>query len=196
MERHTSCVTSWLVWSLLLCSCDKTTPDPELELPPITAIGANTLGFEVDGRVWINFGRGCYGSGGGGCFDNVLRAYSRTYQGVRRFSISAGLITPRHQESFALTIDTLRGTGTYISRSPPPSYPIGAVSTGANGITLTESRRARESFVSRANATRIVLTRVDTVRRIVSGTFEGRLENGFSPGSFVTIQNGRFDVTY
>ena len=50
--------------------------------------------------------------------------------------------------------------------------------------------------MSGANATRIVLTRVDTVRRIVSGTFEGRLEDGFHPGNFITIRNGRFDMTY
>jgi hypothetical protein len=178
-----------------LLGCKTSSPDPTFTLPEATTVGANTLGFEVDGRVWMNYGRGCYGSGGGGCFDNVLQAHASTYQGVRRFSLSAGLLTPRHQEAFALAIDTLRGAGTYPAGPPPAFLPSAVVATGANAITLTDSR-LRQYFVSRANATRIVLTRVDTVRRIVSGTFEGRLEDGFRPGTFVTIRNGRFDMTY
>jgi hypothetical protein len=170
-------------------------PRADLDPPRGDRRGANTLGSEVDGRVWLNYGRGCYGSGGGGCFDNVLQAHASTYRGIQRFSISAGLLTPRHQEAFSLSIDTLRGPGTYPAGPPPASLPAGAVATGNNGISLAEGR-LNQSFVSRANATHIVLTRVDTVRRIVSGTFEGRLEDGFRPGTFVTIRNGRFDMTY
>lgn len=194
MKRILSLLVGWITGSLLL-GCNKSAPEPKLELPPITSVGANTMGFEVDGRVWVNYGRGCYGSGGGGCFDNVLQAKASTYRGVRRFSLSAGLLTPRHQEDFSFSIDSLRGPGTYPAGPPPASLPPGAVGTGANGIHLTEGR-LRQSFVSRANATRIVLTRVDTVAHIVSGTFEGRLEDGFNPGTFVTIRNGRFDMTY
>ena len=194
MKKFLSLLVGWLA-GLLLLGCNEEAPEPELELPPITLVGANIMGFEVDGRVWVNYGRGCYGSGGGGCFDNVLRAQSSVYRGVRRFSLSAGLLTPRHQEDFALSIDTLRGTGTYSAGPLPSSFPSGAVGTGANGISLSEGRR-HLLFVSRTNATRIVLTRVDTVAHIISGTFEGRLEDGFNPGTFATIRNGRFDMTY
>jgi hypothetical protein len=180
---------------LWLLGCQTSDPEPALRLPPATTAGANTLGFEVDGRVWINYGRACFGLFGGGCQDNVLRAQSRTFRGVRSLSVTAGLATARHHEYFALSIDTLRGPGTYPAGPPPASLPAGAVSTGANGLSLTEAN-LRQYFVSRANATRIVLTRVDTVRRIVSGTFEGRLEEGFHPGTFATIRNGRFDITY
>ena len=184
-----------LLAGLWLLGCQKSAPEPTFTLPASTAVGANTLGFEVDGRVWVNYGRACFGLFGGRCQDNVLRAQSHTFRGVRRLSISAGLLTPRHQEDFSLSIDTLRGLGTYLAGPPPASLPAGAVATGANGISLTEGR-LRQSFVSRANATRIVLTRVDTLHRIVSGTFEGRLEDGFHPGNYVAIHNGRFDMTY
>lgn len=153
------------------------------------------MGFELNGRVWLNFGRGCYGPGGGGCFDNVLKAHSQTFHGVRSFSLSAGLLTPSRQEDFSLRIDTLRGIGTYVAGPPPANLPPGAVGTGANGMSLSDSRK-RQYYVSRANATRVVLTRVDTVNHIVSGTFEGQLEDGFHPGNFVTIRKGRFDMSY
>ncbi|UOQ69322.1 hypothetical protein [Hymenobacter volaticus] len=185
----------WLPGLFLLLGCDTTEPEPRLKLPAVTSEGANTLGFEIDERVWVNYGRGCFGFGGGGCFENKLQADLSTFNGVRSLSLSAGLATARHQESFGLRIDTLRGTGTYWAGRPPASSMPGGVATGATGLMLTEGR-LRQLFVSRAKSTRIVLTRVDTVRRIVSGTFEGRLEEGFTPGTFITIRNGRFDVTY
>ena len=195
MKISLRCSTGCLA-ALLLSGCNKSDLEPKLTLPAITSVGANTMGFEVDGRVWINYGRGCYGSGGGGCFDNVLTSHSRSDNGVRFFSVSAGLITPGHQEEFGFRIDTLRGTGTYLSGPRPAWLQPGDVGTGANGISLNEVRTTQKYFVSRANATRIVLTRVDTVQHIVSGTFEGQLEDGFHPGNFVTIRNGRFDMTY
>ena len=184
-----------LLAGLWLLGCQKSTPELTFTLPAATAVGANTLGFEVDGRVWVNYGRACFGLFGGRCQDNVLRAQSHNFRGVRSLSVTAGLVTPSHQEDFALSIDTLRGPGTYLAGPPPASWPPDAVGTGANGISLTEGR-LNQHFVSRANATRIVLTRVDTLHRIVSGTFEGRLEDGFHPGTYVAIHNGRFDMTY
>ncbi|MBO2010421.1 hypothetical protein [Hymenobacter negativus] len=169
------------------------TQEPRLVLPAVTAVGANTLGFEIDGRVWVNYGRSCYLFSG--CYDNVLQAQSGTRRGVRSLTVSADLLTPQHQESFDLHIDTLRGPGTYPAGPPFVPLPPGTAGIGANGIHLADARFNR-AYVSRANATRIVLTRVDTVRHIVSGTFEGQLEDGFNPGTFATIRNGRFDVTY
>jgi hypothetical protein len=129
------------------------------------------------------------------CYDNVLQVSSRSLRGVRFLYVTAGLITPRHQEAFAFLIDTLRGPGTYPAEAPPAYLPAGSVSTGANGISLTEGR-LRQAYVSRVNATRIILKRVDTSRHIISGTFDGQLEDGFHPGTVATIRNGRFDVTY
>ena len=175
----------------------KPTPkqEPSLVLPTATTVGANTLGFEIDGRVWVNYGRSCFLFSGGGCYDNVVRVQSGTRRGVRSIIVSADLLTLQRQESFALSIDTLRGPGTYLAGPPFVTLPPGTAGTGVNGIRLNDARFNR-AYVSRANATRIVLTRVDTVRRIVSGTFDGQLEDGFNPGTFATIRNGRFDVTY
>ena len=189
--------------AVLLYGCEtrdpfpKPTPpqEPRLVLPAATAMGANTLGFEIDGRVWVNYGRSCFIFSGGGCYDNVVRVESRAFRGRRSVTVSAQLLTPQRDEHFALSIDTLRGPGTYPAGPPFVTLPPGTAGTGVNGIRLNDARFNR-AYVSRANATRIVLTRVDTVRRIVSGTFDGQLEDGFNPGTFATIRNGRFDVTY
>ena len=169
--------------------------EPRLVLPAATAVGANTLGFELDGRAWVNYGRRCFLFGGGGCSDNLVQVQSRAFRGGRSVIVSANLFTPQRDEHFSLSIDTLRGPGTYPAGPPFVFLPPGTAGTGVNGIRLTDVRSNR-AYVSRANATRIVLTRVDTVRRIVSGTFDGQLEDGLNPGTFATIRNGRFDVTY
>ncbi|UOQ69291.1 hypothetical protein [Hymenobacter volaticus] len=48
---------------------------------------------------------------------------------MRSLSLSAGLATARHQESFGLRIDTLRGTGTYWAGGPG-LLDAGGVATG------------------------------------------------------------------
>jgi len=169
--------------------------EPSLVLPTATTVGANTLGFEINGRVWVNYGRSCFLFNGGGCYDNVVQVQSCAFRGRRSVTVSANLLTPQRDEYFSLSIDSLRGPGTYPAGPPFVTLPPGTAGTGVNGIRLNDSRFNR-AYVSRANATRIVLIRVDTVHHIVSGTFEGQLEDGLNPGTFATIRNGRFDVTY
>jgi hypothetical protein len=42
----------------------------------------------------------------------------------------------------------------------------------------------------------VVLSHVDTLRRIVAGTFEGELQTSASPKQYVVLRQGRFDVRY
>jgi len=58
--------------SVLLAGCTHSTPEPTLQLPAATAVGANTLGFQVNGRVWTTYGQTCVFLGP--CRDNTLTA--------------------------------------------------------------------------------------------------------------------------
>lgn len=201
--KYLLCLSVGGLTALLLFGCEirdpfpKPTPpsEPHLVLPAVTTVGANTLGFEIDGRVWVNYGRMCFLFSGGGCYDNIVRTQSRSFRNGRSILVTADLFTPQRQEGFTLSIDTLRGTGTYAAGPPLTVLPPGTAGTGVNGISLSDARNNRY-YVSRANATHIMLTRVDTLRHIISGTFEGQLEDGLHPGTFAAIRNGRFDVTY
>lgn len=190
---------AWLVGaSLTACSLLPSPPpeksEPTLVLPPVSAVGANTLGFEVDGRVWTTYGQSCFGLLGGNCKNNVLYASSYRFPGGRRqLSISTSLDTNKYHEAFELELDTLGGPGTYPA-GRARTLPLGA--GGLRGPSLSDSNQ-RTFYVGRSrNAVQVVLTRVDTVQRIVSGTFEGRLENFSAPSQYVTLRRGRFDVRY
>ena len=108
---------AWLIGtSLTACSLAPSPEkrEPTLGLPPVSAVGANALGFEVDGRVWTTYGQYCTGLLGGYCKDNVLYASSYRFPGGRRqLSISTSLDTNKYHEYFELELDTLRGPGAY-----------------------------------------------------------------------------------
>ncbi|WBO83125.1 hypothetical protein [Hymenobacter yonginensis] len=178
-----------------LSSCESTESEPKFKLPDISEKGANTLGFEVDDRVWINYGRRCF-LFGGGCSDNQIRAYSRVYRGARIFSVSAGMTAGKRDEAFNFSIDSLYGPGTYASGGPVQNLPAGSYATARDGLSLSDGFNKYSYRSNYQNATRIVVTKVDTVEHIVSGTFEGVLEDGLKPGKNVRIRNGRFDVRY
>ena len=172
-------------------------PEPKLVLPPVSAVGANTLGFEVDGRAWTTYGQACFGLLGNGCKDHVLYASSYRFPGGgrRQLSISTRLSTNQHHEFFELELDSLGGPGVYAA-GRARTLPLGAPYNTLYGPTLSDVN-TRTSYVGGSrNAVQVVLTRVDTVQRIVAGTFEGRLENFAAPGQYVTLRRGRFDVKY
>jgi hypothetical protein len=170
--------------------------EPTLVLPPVSAVGANTLGFEVDGRMWTTYGQKCFGLLGNGCKDNTLYASSYRFPGGgrRQLSVSTSLDTEQHREFFELELDSLGGPGVYAA-GRARTLPLG-VSYNTYGPTLTDVNERTNYVGGSRNAVQVILTRVDTVQRIVAGTFEGRLEKIATPGQCATLRRGRFDVKY
>ena len=189
--------TSLAACSLAACSLLPASekPEPTLVLPPVSAVGANTLGFEVDGRAWTTYGQSCFGLFGNGCKDNTLYASSYRFPGGgrRQLSVSTSLDTDQHHEFFELELDSLGGPGAYAA-GRTRTLPLGAPSL--YGPTLTDVNKRTDYVGGTRNAVQVILTRVDTVQRIVAGTFEGRLEQLAAPGQYVTLRRGRFDVKY
>ncbi|MET4107974.1 hypothetical protein [Hymenobacter sp. UYP22] len=168
-----------------LTGCIKKDITPQFTLPPETQQGANTLGFIVNNRVWQNYGRRCTTFG---CSDNQLQAHYSSKYG--QFLLSAGLTTRDHDDSFGLEIKNLYSTGTYFSLAP-----IGPFDNPGNSFGFSESKGSY--YVSATpGATKIVITRFDTINKIISGTFDGRLDRNTNPTSNIIITDGRFDVKY
>jgi hypothetical protein len=187
----------WLLLpaSLSLGGCPAATPEPTLTLPPVTATGANTLGFMLDGRVWLTYGQSCLF--GGKCSPNQLLAVSSVFPGGRRtLVLTTTLSTPRYQEDFTLRLDSVRGPGVYACTSLLNQ----GMSPAATGFHLQDNKvvdGAQRTYAStRQSANRITLTRVDTIQHVMSGTFEGQLINLGSTGTTRGVSQGRFDVTY
>ena len=186
---------AFLCACLLLGGCTRSkTPEPELRLPPATAVGANTLGFQVDGRVWTTYGQTCVFSGP--CRDNTLSArVDRGPGGLPRLLVTTRLTTAQHTEDFLLQLDSVRGPGSY--RCSPQF--TGTVSPVPTGFALQDNKTAEATHrlaLSTAANSRIVLTQVDTVRHIMAGTFEGQLRQTWTPYVTSELTQGRFDIRY
>ncbi|HEV3222728.1 MAG TPA: hypothetical protein VGZ90_07610 [Puia sp.] len=176
-----------LLFILLLANlqCKKSHPPPNI-LPPMTQDGKNTFGCMVNGEVWIpysqcgliNFLTHC----------EELQSVVTPFDTTSKLPLEVDLFASRKigQGSFTSFIIRTRilKTGKFDSSfiviytrdsiSYYLQYPISHVS---NAITVTK---------------------LDTVNKIVSGTFYFTLYNssyGFTSDSLV-VTDGRFDVTY
>lgn len=177
---------------LAFASCSKSDNAPKEGLPPITERGAETLGFEWNGSIWVPGGQQC---GIYGCYDNKVEAIAfKTRSGkALSFQLSANYNSARRNEAFILTIDSLTGPGVYQAKvvRQGPAGPV-----VANQLYFADNERQATYQSLQDAATTITISKVDTVNWIVAGTFEGQLQS-FSPvGNPAMLKNGRFDVLY
>ena len=168
-------------------------PEPVFTLPAVTQSGANTCGFEVDGRVWITYGVTCY-YGAGGCAANKLLAGYDTRN--RAFYLNTWLTTPKRRESFSLRFDSLKRIGTYqLNADLVPQTSIRAV----RSLIFTDESEAVKGYYNlpqKGGKASITITKLDTVQRIVAGTFGGTFQQSLDTTKQVRITAGRFDVKY
>lgn len=169
---------------LLLTQCrfshKQTDPKPIPVLPPATQQGANTVGFLVNDTVWLP--RGSWNREELGGYYNSRGSFVLfgTY-------VEPGGLT---QQSFGLTIGNARaGAGTYSLYMPLGVDPIGRVS----GASFSRWGKLYETNTRHPGT--VTITRLDSVQRIVSGTFQ------FTPvdrraGDSIRIRQGRFDLHY
>jgi hypothetical protein len=182
--------------SLLMSGCHwgASSPEPTLSLPPATATGANTVGFELDGSPWTTYGRICTFSAP--CHDNTLQA-SGGYRnrGIRTLFLATRLTLAQRDEEFLLQLDSIGGPGVYAC-SPGFTGLGSPIPTGFGLRKMQVADPAQQQLHSVAASSRIVLTRVDTVQRIIAGTFEGQLSPNGAAAMVVTVRQGHFDVHY
>jgi hypothetical protein len=176
---------------LSMSKCEREQPEPTFTLPPVTQSGANTLGFVVDGRVWITYGSTCY-YGVGGCATNKVVTYYNARR--RELSLFTNLTTPKHYESFDLQLDSLAQVGSYQTTiNPTPGANARAVRSLSFGDKANETYYG--SFLKPGKGI-ITITKLDTIQHIIAGTFEGTLRQGNDSTKLVRITEGRFDVLY
>ena len=162
-------------------------PAPVFTLPAATQSGANTLGFIVDGRVWLNYGRLPYTSGER---DN-LRANYFPGRGRKAFSLSAGQIARDVHESFYLTIDSLTSTGIYRASTRRNS------SRAVRGFLFNdEITNTTYGYLPMGSTATTTITTLDTVQHIIAGTFVGTLSNVSDTAKRINITEGRFNIKY
>ena len=166
--------------------CKKSAPPPNV-LPLMTQEGKNTFGCKINGEVWIPY----YQCG----LINFLTKCEELHTDVSKvdsinnlpldfeLSTSREIKTGGTFSSFIIGTTVLKTgkfdsvfTVTYVrdSVSYRPQYPV---SNASNAITVTK---------------------IDTIKQIISGTFYFTLYGPYGPsnGDSLVVTDGRFDVTY
>jgi hypothetical protein len=164
-------------------------PAPAFTLPPATQVGANTLGFVVNGRVWQSYGIRC--TFGGGCDTNRVRSYFSKWS--CNLDLDAAQTARNVDERFGIYLDSVVKTGTYRSarnRTGAPAY------RAQRGMSFTDELTRDTYSSSRPGSATFIITKADTAQHIFSGTFEGILQSSFDSTKSISITNGRFDVKY
>lgn len=169
----------WLSLLLVLSQCGmlprvaSPAPGPAAPtLPAATQAGLNTLGFRVDGQVWSPVGS----------FN--FPAYRAYYQN-HTFWFHASQLVDNKLSTFGIFVQPLAARA--------GNYDL-AERFGVR-CAYPETNPADELLVQQAGAGTLHLTRLDSVRRIMAGTFDGELTSLIN-GRTVRITDGRFDLAY
>ena len=173
---------------LLAAGCKKDNLDPN-GLPAATQEGKNTGGFLLDGQPWLpkasEIGNNPY---------TVSAAYGPFAYKAHRVSVSMFRYqNVNNSQSITLYLAGVRRPGTYqlnqeidpiVISGPEPSHAYYRITSGA-----------RDFYTGpRANG-HVTITRLDTVARVVSGTFDAKLKEDGGRDS-LSITQGRFDVKF
>lgn len=162
----------------LLASCKKEVT----ELPAATQTGANTFGAKVNGVFWKPQGFGPLPA------NDILEARMSGHDitiNARNFSSSP------NETEFQLTIFNVTAPGTYLLNTNV-IHPNGAASYGY--YVKRNITPQNEWLTSSAYTGRVIITRIDDVNMIVSGTFEFNALNIYNAPEPMTVTEGRFDV--
>ncbi len=162
----------------LLASCKKEVT----ELPGATQTGANTFGAKVNGVFWAPQGFGPFPA------NDILEARMSGHDIVinaRNFSSSP------NETEFQLTIFNVFAPGTYLLNSDV-IHPNGAASYGY--YVKRNFTPDNEWLTSSTYTGRVIITRIDDVNMIVSGTFEFNALNIYNAPEPITVTEGRFDL--
>ncbi|WP_426060007.1 hypothetical protein [Hymenobacter sp. B1770] len=173
-----------------MAGCQKDDVDPH-GLPRATQSGQNTAGFLENGQPWLPKQSTLLGSG-----PAVQARYGPSYRGPYELVVNMSRYQDRdHEQYLTLHLAGARRAGTYaleqeidpgVITRVRPSHALYQVSRpGVDGKYYTGPTARGQ----------VVITRLDTVARVVAGTFEATVKQDGGPDS-LRLSQGRFDVKY
>lgn len=191
-----TCLHLLILLVVIICSCKKDDTGIRFTLPAKTLSGQNTFGFLLNAAVWTNYGQVCI-VGQGACRENLEGAFytddGDTHIIANRIIYKNGSWNTR--ENIDLYLKTnLKGVQNY--------------STLTNDYIsvyywFSERGNTKKTYLlSRSNPSfNITINKIDTINKIISGEFYGKLFRRISDTSFATsatdsiiLEDGRFDI--
>lgn len=174
-----------LLLLLLTCSCKR-----DDILPDATQDGRNTLGMLIDGKIWTAYFPGIQLEAS----DLIVNYYSNR----QLLLITAVNSSKNNQEQrFYAYAQKIKSTGNFnfscrqdfvYTECKDCNYCVDSTRF-ENGGDCVGSFMLVDSTLSNLN-----ITRIDTMKRIISGKFSLKLKN--RTGNQINITEGRFDATY
>lgn len=170
-------------FSLFFSGCKKD-PTKNAKLPPITQEGKNTIGFTIDGEVWVPYyecrfmGDPCgeihasYGEAGGAAPNGIGFGFNRV----------------RNDKFSGMSISST-GNGTITSSG----IKTDSISVEFQGETLEGHIPV---FRGPLSGSKFVITKFDPQNQIISGEFEFVLKEYNGTGKIITVKDGRFDFRF
>ncbi|TAE43335.1 MAG: hypothetical protein EAY66_00010 [Sphingobacteriales bacterium] len=159
---------------MLAASCKKEkSKNPIDDLPPATQTGANTFGCLINGEIW---------KPKGGLLDRTLDlSYDPGYMGGTFNVIANRFLSQGVSERITIASYNLQSTGSFV------------ISKNKVGINFRKSDCAYLSDeVDNIQSGILIITRLDLQAKIISGTFNFKLEKTGCPTIIAT--EGRFDL--
>jgi len=170
-----------LLMMMAAIQCKKSPPLPDM-LPPVTQEGKNTFGCKVNGEVWTPY----YQCG-------LINPFSP----CKELGSVVSMVDPTNQLPIDLSLTATRE----IVQGSFSSFKIGA-RIGQSGnvgsffvVTYTSDSFSYHPQYPLSNLSNAInVTTIDTVNRIISGTFYFTV---YGPaGDSLVITDGRFDIRY
>lgn len=165
---------------IALTSCKKEIK----ELPPATQTGANTFGLKINGEMWVPQGFA------GIPANDLLKA--RKLGNMLIITAQNFASSPTETE-FEMKLFSITGEGTYLLNTNT-SYPNGPTNYGYH--VKRKLTPLDEWITSAAQTGSVTISKLDTVARIVSGTFQFNAENDMDASRRIAVTEGRFDIKY
>ena len=175
-----------LLFALLACKKDDTKIN--FSLPAVTQEGKNTFGFLLNEQAWVNYGRICFTFG---CDDETLKGGYNS-NGTLRINASRYLKKKGElatEEYFDIEIKSYKQLGTYLIDGTTQDEYI-------RFVREDRKNNSRKTYLvdSTKNPGILVVTQLDTVAMILSGSFEASLYNESNQADSIKISQGRFDI--
>jgi len=170
----------------LFTGCKKD-PTKNAKLPPVTQEGKNTIGFTIDGEVWVPYYE-C--SLMGDPCGEILSRYGEA-GGAKPYGIDFGF-TRKFQGKYSHLVITSDIIGTITSIGDK----IDSVFVNYNDTKLSNDGY----FIGPMIGSKFIIHKIDFQNQIISGEFEFILRERKNVGTvtdnFITLKDGRFDFKF
>lgn len=179
---------SLLALALFTTACKKEKTELE-KLPAATQTGTGAGAFLLDGKAWLPDGGGGLIGGGGNGFK---AKWSRTTVGR---ALELTFTRASDKTGLNLFVPNIRKEGLF-QLSQPASPTLGDRNPPYGLYYMAKSLTVPRIFLTGPSTTgTLIVTRFDTVARVVSGTFDLTVKEETGPETH-QLTHGRFDYTF